>query len=167
MELEALEAEVLQGRAELARRRQTLTRLRDSFRGGADAATPERAVAGYEQAELALSSRERLAGKRREALAAATAQLESAHGQKDLLEGRIDALAAQARLIEVTSAGSDAGLALDRSAFDRTQRLVGGLQKRLDVAERVLAKRGVLAPEPAAVEGPSDLLARVNALLAE
>ena len=172
VEVEALAREVAAGADRLERQRAELRRRREAM--AATAHTPaavallDRAAGVFEAAAEAQRSRAELLGMRREALAVAVAGLETTRARRSVLADRIDALAAQASVLEVAAAGRDAGVGLEASAFDRTAGLVDDLEKRLDVAERVLAKEAALfprglAPEP---EGTADeVLARVDAIV--
>ncbi len=113
------------------------------------------------ESELVLASKERLLGSREESLTAAMRLLERTRDQKRLLENKIEALAAQHRLVKAAAVGSP--IQVDDSKLAQTEKLIAQIQKRLDVAERVLAheSRFVQAiPVETVVE--EDLVAQVD-----
>lgn len=186
VEVEALAREVAAGAQRLERQRAELARRRAAAGDGADAASGPtlsalaRAAGVFEEAARAQASRAELLAVRTNALAAASADLERTRARQSVLADRIDGLAAQASVLEVTAAGRSAGLGLQASAFDRTTGLVDDLEKRLDVAERVLAREASLFPafpgtesglasggEPGldSTDDPASVLARVDAIV--
>jgi hypothetical protein len=91
----------------------------------------------FKESELVLASKVRLLDSREKSLAAAQQMLEKTRSQKRILENRIEALASQYRLVRAAAAGTQ--FQVDNSKLAQTQKLIGEIQKRLDVAERVLA----------------------------
>jgi hypothetical protein len=63
--------------------------------------------------------------------------LERTRGQKAALEGQIEGLEGQFRLVQAASVGSK--FKIDNSKLAQTERLIAQVKKQLDVAERVLA----------------------------
>ncbi len=113
------------------------------------------------EGELILASKERLLNSREQSLYAAMRLLEKTRDQKRLLENKIEALAAQHRLVKAAAVGSP--IRVDDSKLAQTEKLIAQIQKRLDVAERVLAheSRFVQAiPVETVVE--EDLVAQVD-----
>ena len=115
----------------------------------------------YKENELVLASRVRLLDSREKSLNAAMQLLEKTRSQKRILENRIEALASQYRLVKAASVGSQ--IQVDNGKLARTQKLITEIQKRLDVAERVLAHESKFIesiPVDTVVE--SDLVAQVD-----
>ena len=120
----------------------------------------------FKEAQLVLTSKERLLSQRSGALEAARGRLEEMRAQKCLLEQKIEALAAQHRLIQAAARESD--LTMDDGKIAQTGRLIEDLRKRLDVAERVLAHEARFT-QPIAVDAltDADLLAEVEEYFAD
>lgn len=115
----------------------------------------------YKENELVLASRVRLLDSREKSLNAAMQLLEKTRSQKRILENRIEALASQYRLVKAASVGSQ--IQVDNGKLARTQKLITDIQKRLDVAERVLAHESKFVesiPVDTVVE--ADLVAQVD-----
>jgi BMFP domain-containing protein YqiC len=115
----------------------------------------------FKESELVLTSKERLLASREKSLDAARQMLEKTRAQKRILENRIEALASQYRLVKAASVGSQ--IQVDNSKLAQTEKLIGEIQKRLDVAERVLAHESKFVesiPVDTVVE--SDLVAQVD-----
>jgi DNA repair exonuclease SbcCD ATPase subunit len=113
------------------------------------------------ESELVLTSKERLLDSREKSLQAAMQLLDKTKTQKRLLEDKIQTLTAQYRLVKASAAGSR--IQVDNSKLAQTEKLIDQIQKRLDVAERVLAheSRFVEAiPVDTVVE--ADLVAQVD-----
>jgi hypothetical protein len=91
----------------------------------------------FKESELVLASKTRLLDSREKSLEAARQMLDKTRGQKRLLEDRIEALTSQYRLVKAASVGTN--IQMDNSKLAQTEKLIGEIQKRLDVAERVLA----------------------------
>ena len=89
------------------------------------------------EADVMLTSKQRLLQSRRESLLAAQSMLDRTRSQKALLEDRIEGLESQHRLVQAAAVGSK--LEIDSSKLAQTEKLIGDIKKRLDVAERVLA----------------------------
>ena len=91
----------------------------------------------YKESELVLASRVKLLDSREKSLAAAMQMLEKTRSQKRILEDRTEALASQYRTLQAAATGTK--FQVDSSKLAQTQKLITDIQKRLDVAERVLA----------------------------
>jgi hypothetical protein len=91
----------------------------------------------FKESELVLASKVKLLDNREKQLTAAMQMLDKTRNQKRLLEDRIEGLASQYRLVKAASVGSQ--FQLDSSKIAQTEKLISEIQKRLDVAERVLA----------------------------
>ena len=91
----------------------------------------------YKQGELAVESKTRLLEKRREGLGAALAMLDKMRNRKVELEQKVEALAAQSRLLNASKV--EAGIVIDGSQLSEADQLLGQIETRLAVAKRVLA----------------------------
>lgn len=91
----------------------------------------------FKQGELALASKQRLLEKRQDGLQAALSLLEKMHHRKAELEQKVEALAAQHRLIQASAVES--GHLVDGSSLSEADQLLQQIETRLAVAERVLA----------------------------
>jgi len=89
------------------------------------------------EGELVLASKERLLASRENSLNAAVQLLEKTRSQKHILENKIETLASQYRIVKAASVGSK--VQVDNGKLAQTEKLIAQIQKRLDVAERVLA----------------------------
>jgi hypothetical protein len=94
----------------------------------------------HKEAEVVLAGKQRLLATREKSLVAAVGMLDKARAQKALLADRIESLAAQHRLVRAASVGSQ--FQIENSKLAQTDKLIGQIKKRLDVAERVLAHEG-------------------------
>lgn len=115
----------------------------------------------FKEAEMVFRGKQRLLASRERTLAAAVSALQRARSQKDLLADKIESLAAQHRLVVAASVGSK--FQLESSKLAQTERLIGEIKKRLDVAERVLAHEGSFV-QPVEVDAidEKDLLTQVD-----
>jgi BMFP domain-containing protein YqiC len=115
----------------------------------------------FKESELVLTSKERLLASREKSLDAARQMLEKTRGQKRILENRIEALASQYRLVRAASVGSQ--IQVDNSKLAQTEKLIAQIQKRLDVAERVLAHESRFVESiPVDTVVDADLVAQVD-----
>lgn len=89
------------------------------------------------ESELVLASKQRLLASRENSLDAAVQLLEKTRSQKRILESKIETLASQHRIVKAASVGSK--VQVDNGKLAQTEKLIAQIQKRLDVAERVLA----------------------------
>ena len=151
VEIDALKRDIEQSRTRLADERTQITKLRDALAGkettftfsGVTYARDQvkddlaRRLENVKEAELVLSSKDRLLTNQSKALAVATQALERTRSQKALLESQIAALASQHKLLQATSAGST--VIVDNSKLAQSERLINEVKKQLDVSERVLA----------------------------
>ncbi|QDU71258.1 hypothetical protein [Mucisphaera calidilacus] len=126
-----------------------------------------RRFALLQEAEASVEAKRRLFKGRQAALDAAISALEKTRVQKAELEAQIEALDAQHRLIQAASVGS--GTSIDQSKIAQTNDLISQIRKRLDVAERTLAREGEfitdLTIEPAPRVDEASLLSEVDAYL--
>ncbi len=116
------------------------------------------------ECELVLASKERLMTSREKSLNAAMQMLEKTKTQKRLLEDKVQTLTSQYRLVKAASTGTK--IQIDNSKLAQTEKLIGQIQKRLDVAERVLAHESQFVesiPVDTVVE--ADLVAQVDEYL--
>ena len=115
----------------------------------------------FKEAEVVFQGKQRLLASREQSLAAAMSALQRARHQKDLLADRIESLAAQHRLVVGASVGSK--FQIESSKLAQTEKLIGDIKKRLDVAERVLAHEGsFVQPVEVDVINEKDLLTQVD-----
>lgn len=122
----------------------------------------------YKQAEAILRSKEQLLAAREKSLQAARQMLERTRARKVELAQQIESLAAQHRLVKAQSVGSKLQLQVDDSQLARADKLLSDIQKRLDVAQRVLAHEADLVAEPIEpVVSEVELLAEVDATLGQ
>lgn len=91
----------------------------------------------YKEAELVFASKKKLFDTREKSLRAAAQLLEKTKSQKRILASRIESLEGQYRLLKASAVGT--GIQVDNSKLAQTEKLLGQIKKRLDVAERVLA----------------------------
>ncbi len=114
------------------------------------------------ESEVVLASKVRLLDQRERSLDNARQLLAKTTSEKQVLEHKIEALTSQYRLVQATAAGS-ANLQMDSSKLAQTEKLIAQIQKRLDVAERVLAHESKYVesiPVDTVVE--KDLIAQVD-----
>jgi len=118
----------------------------------------------FKESELVLASKVKLLDSREKSLTAAMQMLEKTKGQKRILEDRIEALAAQYNIVKAASVGSQ--FQVDSGKLAQTQKLITDIQKRLDVAERVLAHESKFVDSIPVNEvdtvGETDLVAQVD-----
>lgn len=119
----------------------------------------------FKEAEVIFAGKSRLLKAREKSLRGAIVALQRIRQQKILLEDRIASLAAQHRLVQAASVGSR--LQVDDTKLARADKLIGQIQKRLDVAERVLAHEARFTePIPMDTITDVDLLAQIQDHLA-
>lgn len=115
----------------------------------------------YKEAEMVLAGKQRLLETREKSLHAAMTMLDRTRAQKVRLEDQIQSLEGQYRLVKAASVGSS--LTLDNSKLAQTERLIGEVKKRLDVAERVLAHEAkFVQPMPLDTISEPDLIVEVD-----
>ncbi len=113
------------------------------------------------ESELVLASKQRLLTSRESSLNAATQLLEKTRSQKRILENKIETLASQYRLVKAAAVGSK--FQVDNSKLAQTEKLIAQIQKRLDVAERVLAHESRFVENiPVDTVPEADLVAQVD-----
>ena len=115
----------------------------------------------FKESEVVLASKAKVLESREKSLDAARQMLAKTTGEKRILENRIEALASQYRLVKAATVGSK--IQVDNSKLAQTEKLIAQIQKRLDVAERVLAHESRFVesiPVDTVVE--EDLVAQVD-----
>ncbi|MCX5645240.1 MAG: hypothetical protein NTZ17_11250 [Phycisphaerae bacterium] len=115
----------------------------------------------FKESEVVLASKVRLLVQREKSLDGARQLLAKTSSEKRVLESRIEALASQYRLVKAAAVGSN--LQMDNSKLAQTEKLIAQIQKRLDVAERVLAHESAFVesiPVDTVVE--TDLVAQID-----
>ncbi len=91
----------------------------------------------FKQGELAFASKQKLLEKRHDGLNAALAMLDKMRHRKAELEQKVEALAAQHRLVQASAIES--GKLIDGSRLSEADQLLSQIETRLAVAQRVLA----------------------------
>lgn len=146
-----LEKEIAQHRGATRHEAEKLQALRDGLKtqlaaynfGGREYSRDEvieelaRRFEHLKTAEMLLKGKEDLLRNRRRSLDAAVAKLEKTRVARVELAARIEALEAQFRLVQAQSSGTT--FRLDESKLARTQKVIDGLKRRLEVAQKELA----------------------------
>ncbi len=115
----------------------------------------------FKEAEVVLAGKERLLTAREKSLQAAMDMLERSRSQKARLEDQISSLEAKHRLVKAAAVGSR--VQVDNSKLAQTEKLIGDIRKRLDVAEKVLAHESKFVDcIPVDTISEKDLLAQVD-----
>jgi hypothetical protein len=108
----------------------------------------------FKESEVILASKVQVLESRERSLDAARQQFAKTTGQKRILESKIEGLTGQYRLVKAASAGSK---------FQMDSSKLAQIQKRLDVAERVLAAESKFVEQiPVDTVVESDLVAQVD-----
>jgi len=176
VEIAALKGEISRAEEELAEQqlkikkvREELGNQRDTYRLGGRTFTPEelrqrlaRWFEQYKEAELGLEGKRRLLAGREKSLHAATSLLERTRERKRQLAQKIETLESQYRLVKASAVGTR--VRIDGGKLHQTERLIGDIKKRLDIAERVLAHEHSFVDEiEIEVVSEKELLAEVDA----
>lgn len=117
----------------------------------------------FKTAESTLASKKQILSARDKSVVAAREKLETMLGDKRDLEVQIENL--EARLKTIQAAQSTTNVHLDNSQLVRAKKLIGDLNKQLDVAQRVLDAEGKftgLIPSEAISPVPEDLSAQID-----
>lgn len=118
------------------------------------------------EAEVVLAGKKKLMESRQRSLQAAAQMLDRARGEKARLEDQIAALESQHRLVQAAAVGSK--FDLDNTKIAQTQKLLGDIRKRLDVAERVLAHEARFTqPIEMKTTSEKELVAQVDEFLSK
>ncbi len=118
------------------------------------------------EAEVVLAGKQRLLEARQKSLHAAMQMLDRARTQKAALQDQVATLESQYRLVQAASSGSR--FELNNTKLAQTQKLLGEIRKRLDVAERVLAHEARFTlPIEVDVVSEKDLVTQVDEFLAQ
>jgi hypothetical protein len=178
VELASLKADIQASAEKLTEERARVAKLRDvvgvelaSYRVGGRKYTRDQVVDDLsrrfdrvKEAEVVLAGKERLLVQREATLAAAEQMLRKTRSQKALLKDKIESLASQHRLVQAAAVGSR--MEMDHSKLAKTEKLIGEIKKRLDVAERVLARQSeFVQPIEVSVVDEDDLFAQVDEYL--
>jgi len=91
----------------------------------------------FKEGEVVLNGKRRLLETRDKSLQMAMRVLDRTRSQKAQLETQIELLESKYRTVKAAAVGTN--LQLDNSKLAQTEKLIGEIRKRLDVAERVLA----------------------------
>ncbi len=175
VEVAALKAEIAKGQESLEDERARIRTLRGSLetpqaqyvfagrqysRGDVKADLAAR-FERLKEGELVLASKQRLLASRENSLNAAMQLLEKTRSQKHILENKIETLASQYRIVKAASVGSK--VQVDNGKLAQTEKLIAQIQKRLDVAERVLAHESrFIESIPVDTVIEADLVAQVD-----
>ncbi len=175
VEIANLNEDIERGQTSLAAEKVRIAKLGDALKtqqvryvfGGLDYSHDQvkaelaRAFDRYKEGEIVLTGKQRLLDTRKKSLQAAVQMLERTRGEKARLEDRIAALDSQYRLVKAASTTSR--VQVDNSKLAQTEKLIGDIKKRLDVAERVLAHEAqFVQPIEIDVISEKDLLAQVE-----
>lgn len=175
VEVAALKGEIAKSQEALDEERTKIRTLRDSlevhqasytFGGRRYSRTDVKAdlAARFErlkEGEMVLASKERLLTSRQNSLNAAVQLLDKTKARKHILETKIETLASKYRLVKASAVGSK--VQIDNGKLAQTEKLIAQIQKRLDVAERVLAHESRFVSEiPVDAVVESDLVAQVD-----
>ena len=118
--------------------------------------------ARYKEAEVVLASKKRLLSTRENCLNAAMALLEKTKSQKRLLKDKVSTLEGRFRVAKAQAVGSTR-LNLDNTKLTQAEKLINQINKRLDVAERILAHESRFVETiPVDVIQEKDLLAQID-----
>ncbi len=118
--------------------------------------------ARYKEAEVVMASKEKLLFTRETSLNAAMALLEKTKSQKRLLKDKVGTLEGRFRVAKAQAVGST-HLTLDNSKLTQAEKLINQINKRLNVAERVLAHESRFVQTiPVDVIQEKDLLAQID-----
>lgn len=108
----------------------------------------------YKEGRVILASKHRLLETRERSLQAAVQVLERTRARKSQLRQKIEALAAQHRLLKAASVGTQ--VQFDGSRLTKAEKLIADITKRLDVAERVLDHESDFLIPTSPVDGVSE-----------
>ena len=116
----------------------------------------------FKQGQNSLDSKQRLLDKRKDGLNAALTMLDQMRTRQSELKLKVESLAAQHRLIKASQIQT--GTLADNSQLSQADQLLGQLETRLAVAQRVLDYRDDLYDLPAedAVVAETDVLAEFD-----
>lgn len=115
----------------------------------------------YKESEDILAGKQKLLETRQKSLESAMTMLEKTRSRKALLENKIESLTSQYRLVKAASVGTN--IKVDNSKIAQTEKLIAQIEKRLDVAERVLAHESKFVQDiPVDAVPEEDLLIQVD-----
>lgn len=175
VEVAALNSDIAQSEKRLDKQEQRVSQLRrkyDTFNAAyASDTTPvdrenltrqlSQHFDRFKEAQAVLKSKHRLLASRQQSLSAAVQLLERTRTEKTLLAGKIEMLQSQHRLVQAASVGSR--IQIDGTKLAQTEKLIGQIKKRLDVAERILAHESRFVDNIAQDEiSEEDLLRQVD-----
>jgi hypothetical protein len=179
VEISGLKSDIDQSRKAVSEEKTRIVRLRDTLGvekasyslGGFDYSRQQvkeelaRSFDRAKEAEVVLGGKERLLETRQKSLLAAIQMLDKTKAQKARLQDQIQGLEGQYRLVKASSVGTN--VQIDNSKLAQTEKLIGQIRKRLDVAERVLAHQAqFVQPISVDVIDEKDLISQVNEFLA-
>lgn len=115
----------------------------------------------FKEAEIVMANKKEMLRTRENTLGASMQMLERTKTQKHILASKIQSLESKHRLIKATTIGT--GVKIDNSKIAQTEKLIGDIKKRLDVAERVLAHESHFVPTiPVEAVPETDLLLQID-----
>jgi len=115
----------------------------------------------FKETEIVVASKVKVLESRERSLDSARQMLEKTASQKRILENRVEALTSQYRLVKAATTGTQ--IQMDNSKLAQTEKLIAQIQKRLDVAERVLAAESKFVEQiPVDTVIETDLVAQVD-----
>ena len=115
----------------------------------------------FKESEDILAGKQKLLETRQKSLESAMTMLEQTRSRKAQLEDKIESLTSQYRLVKAASVGTN--LNVDNSKISQTEKLIAQIEKRLDVAERVLAHESKFVQDiPVDAVPEEDLLTQVD-----
>ncbi len=125
-----------------------------------------RRLDNLKKAKVVLEGKQRLLKTRKKALSAAKKALRRMRSEKIRLQDQIETLASKHRLLKSSADGSN--VPIDKSQVAETKELVQRIRKRLNVAERVLAKKSrFIQPIPVKAMSEADLLKKADRVLSD
>ena len=168
VEIAALKADIDQSEQLLAKAEQRIEKLRNmhvvhqsSYRLNNQVVDREQITSDlahrfeqFTEAQVIVESKRRLLSARQQSLHGALKLLEKTRSQKAILASKIETLESQHRLVQAASVG--APVKIDDSKLAQTEKLLGHIKKRLDVAERILAHQAHFVDPLTVDEQPID-----------
>jgi len=116
----------------------------------------------FRTSEMLLLGKEKLLSNRKKSLQAAIQRLEKTRIARVELAAQIEALEGQFRLLQAQGTAND--LRLDTTKLAQTQRLLGDVKKRLEIAQRVLDREARFSdPEPVKTVTVQGLVEEIDA----
>ncbi len=175
VEIAALKADISNSTESLTKQKKLVTQLRGELDNDTDIHEIDgrkysrehlterlaRSFGRFQEAEIILASKHKLLETRERSLLAAMQMLDRARSRKTELEQQIEGLVAQNRMIQAASVKSH--VHFDGSQLSKAESLLSQIQKRLNIAERVLAHESAFLPlEPESGISEAQVLMEVD-----